>query len=58
MRKVKPLGLVKEIKYMAILLQCAKCSEIFCQRMSLGEISKEMLPKFCPMKTSVNTLDL
>jgi len=44
------------IKYMAILLQCAKSSEIFCQRIPIGEISKEMLPKFCPMKTSVNTV--
>ena len=32
--------------------QCAKCPSVYCSRMPLEEISKELLPDFCPMKTN------
>jgi len=32
--------------------QCAKCLSVYCSRMPLEEISKELLPDFCPMKTN------
>jgi len=32
--------------------QCAKCPSVYCSRMSLEEISKDLLPDFCPMKTN------
>lgn len=41
---------------MVVLPQCAKCTETLCQRMPPDEINKKMLPKFCPMKTSANTI--
>lgn len=47
---------VKESKEMAILPQCAKCSEIFCQRMPKNEVNKDVLPKFCPMKINENAI--
>jgi len=32
--------------------QCAKCPSVYCSRMPLEEISKDLLPDFCPMKTN------
>ena len=37
---------------MTIYPQCAKCPSVYCSRMPLEEISKELLPDFCPMKTN------
>ena len=37
---------------MTMYPQCAKCPSVYCSRMSLEEISKDLLPDFCPMKTN------
>ncbi|MEM3623632.1 MAG: DUF1847 domain-containing protein [Candidatus Bathyarchaeia archaeon] len=37
---------------MAIHPQCAKCPQAYCSRMPFEEIDKNLLPNFCPMKTS------
>ena len=37
---------------MTIYPQCAKCPSVYCSRMPLEEINKELLPVFCPMKTN------
>jgi len=47
----------EEINEMAILPQCAKCSETLCQCMPPDRITKETLPTFCPMKTSENKIE-
>jgi uncharacterized metal-binding protein len=47
---------VKENEKMATLPQCAKCSNTFCQRMPGDEVSKNVLPKFCPMKINEITI--
>ena len=36
--------------------QCAKCSSFYCSRMPLEEVNVELLPSFCPMKTSKETI--
>jgi uncharacterized metal-binding protein len=36
----------------AISPQCAKCSGAYCRNMSLEETNKNILPEYCPMKTS------
>jgi uncharacterized metal-binding protein len=36
--------------------QCAKCSSFYCSRMLLEEVNVELLPSFCPMKTSKETI--
>jgi uncharacterized metal-binding protein len=36
----------------AISPQCAKCSGAHCENMSLDQINKNILPEYCPMKTS------
>jgi uncharacterized metal-binding protein len=41
---------------MAILPQCAKCSNTFCQRTPVDEVKKSDLPKFCPMKINETTI--
>ena len=37
---------------MSMYPQCAKCPSVYCSRMPLEEISKDLLPDFCPMKTN------
>jgi len=56
MKRINSINYVKEIKEMAILPQCAKCSETLCQRMPIGEVNKDVLPKFCPMKINDTTI--
>ncbi len=36
----------------AVNPQCAKCSAAYCSNVSLEEINKNILPEYCPMKTS------
>jgi uncharacterized metal-binding protein len=56
MKRTNSANYVKETKEMAILPQCAKCSETFCRRMPGDEVSKNLLPKFCPMKINENAI--
>jgi uncharacterized metal-binding protein len=37
---------------MAVLPQCAKCPGAYCESMPLEKINKDVLPEYCPMKTS------
>jgi uncharacterized metal-binding protein len=37
---------------MAVLPQCAKCPGAYCRNLPFEEINKDMLPEYCPMKTS------
>ncbi|MFP3985612.1 MAG: DUF1847 domain-containing protein [Candidatus Bathyarchaeia archaeon] len=37
---------------MKVFPQCAKCPGTYCQSASLEKINKDMLPDYCPMKTS------
>ena len=37
---------------MSILPQCAKCPGAYCRNMPIEEIRKDILPEYCPMKTS------
>jgi len=39
-----------------ILPQCAKCPGAYCQSLPLGQINKEILPEFCPMRTSTDAI--
>ena len=41
---------------MAIFPQCAKCPSAYCRNMPLEEITKDILPEYCPMKTSPETI--
>jgi len=41
---------------MTIFPQCAKCSGAYCRNMPLEEIDKDILPEYCPMKTSEETI--
>lgn len=47
---------MKEIKRMAVLPQCAKCSETYCQRMPRTAVNIDELPSFCPMRTSEDAI--
>lgn len=57
MKRINSVNYVKEIKEMTILPQCAKCSETFCRRIPPDKITKEALPRFCPMKTNGNKIE-
>jgi len=37
---------------MAVLPQCAKCPGAYCANLPFEEINRDMLPEYCPMKTS------
>jgi uncharacterized metal-binding protein len=41
---------------MTILPQCAKCPGAYCINMSIEQIKKEVLPEYCPMGTSEETI--
>jgi uncharacterized metal-binding protein len=41
---------------LVILPQCGKCPGAYCQRAPFEEINKEILPEFCPMRTSTDTI--
>jgi len=43
---------------MKIFPQCAKCSGAYCQSASLDEINKDILPDYCPMRTSLEVINL
>jgi uncharacterized metal-binding protein len=45
-----------EYREMAVFPQCAKCSGAYCRSMPLEEINKDILPEYCPMKTSEETI--
>jgi len=42
---------------MKIFPQCAKCSGAYCQSASLDEINKDILPDYCPMRTSLEVIN-
>jgi uncharacterized metal-binding protein len=37
---------------MVVSPQCAKCPGAYCRGLSFEEVNKDMLPEYCPMKTS------
>ena len=43
---------------MAVFPQCAKCPRAYCRSVPFKEINKDMLPEFCPMKTSKEAIRL
>ena len=42
---------------MAVFPQCAKCPGAYCRSVPLEEIHKDILPEYCPMKTSEETIN-
>ena len=42
---------------MVVFPQCAKCPGAYCRSTPLEEVNKEMLPEFCPMKTSGEVIE-
>lgn len=42
---------------MMVFPQCAKCTGAYCRSIPLEEINKDMLPEFCPMKTSEEVIE-
>ena len=41
---------------MTTLPQCAKCAGAYCLNISIEQIRKDILPEYCPMKTSEETI--
>jgi len=42
---------------MVVFPQCAKCPGAYCRSTPLEEVNKEVLPEFCPMKTSGEVIE-
>lgn len=42
---------------MAVFPQCAKCPGAYCRSVPLEEINKDILPEYCPVKTSEETIN-
>ncbi|MEM2737717.1 MAG: DUF1847 domain-containing protein [Candidatus Bathyarchaeia archaeon] len=41
---------------MMVYPQCGKCSSFYCSRMPLEKVDDKLLPSFCPMKNSKETI--